>query len=90
MARMAFAAARPCFRPEFAAQQLSLVAKQSEPAPPAWSIDEMPMGSGWHDSSWMLKTGLDVIEGAPAEAIPPEWMLGWWIASQAPLAAHLS
>lgn len=87
MARMAFAAARLFVGREHGARQLSLVPKEPAGAP-AWSIDELRMGSGWHDSSWMLKTGLDVIEGAPSDAIPPEWALGWWIASQAPLAAH--
>jgi hypothetical protein len=48
-----------------------------------WSIDEEPMGPGWHDSSWMLKQGLDVIEGAPPDAIPPEWTWRWWLAAGA-------
>jgi hypothetical protein len=27
-----------------------------------WSIDDEPIGETWHDSSWMLRKGLDVIE----------------------------
>jgi hypothetical protein len=45
----------------------------------AWSIDEEPMGPGWHDSSWMLKKGLDVVEGVAPEAIPAEWRWRWWL-----------
>jgi hypothetical protein len=35
-----------------------------EPATGArhWSIDDEPIGETWHDSSWMLRKGLDVIE----------------------------
>ena len=51
-----------------------------------WSIDQEPMGPGWHDSSWMLKKGLDVIEGPPPEAVPPEWQWRWWLAAGAGLA----
>ena len=50
-----------------------------EPLPPAqaaaWSIDDEPMGCGWHESSWMLRKGLDVIEDVPLQALPPEWRL---------------
>ncbi len=51
-----------------------------------WSIDQEPMGPGWHDSSWMLKKGLDVIEGLPPEGVPPEWQWRWWRAAGAGLA----
>ena len=47
----------------------------------AWSIDHEPMGTGRHDSSWMLRKGLDVIEGLPPEAIAPEWQWRWWVAA---------
>ncbi len=87
MARMAFAAAQAGFRGEFAKDELSLVPTEAETAP-GWSIDDETMGAGWHDSSWMLKKGLDVIEGLPHGAIPPEWALRWWVASSAPLAAR--
>jgi len=52
-----------------------------EPTAPQWSIDAEPMGPGWHDSSWMLKKGLDVIEGLPPGATPPEWAWTWWVAT---------
>ena len=45
----------------------------------AWLLGEEPMGPGWHDSSWMLKKGLDVVEGAPNEVIPAEWQCRWWL-----------
>jgi hypothetical protein len=45
----------------------------------AWSIDEEEaMGDTWHDSSWMLHKGLDVIEGVQPEAVPAEWQWKWW------------
>ncbi len=53
----------------------------------AWSIDREPMGSGWHDSSWMLRRGLDVTEDLPTEAIPPEWQWRWWVADGADATA---
>lgn len=49
----------------------------------AWSIDREPMGAGWHDSSWMLRRGLEVIENLPPEALPPEWQWRCWVAAQA-------
>jgi len=52
-----------------------------EPTAPQ-SIEQEPLsGPGWHDSSWMLKQGLDVDENPPAEAIPPEWAWRWWLAA---------
>ena len=80
MARMAFAAAQAASKRRFVADELSLLPTEVETAS-AWSIDEEPMGAGWHDSSWMLKNGLDVIEGLPGGVIPPEWAWRWWIAS---------
>jgi len=41
----------------------------------AWSIDDEPMGCGWHESSWMLRKGLEVIEDVPLQALPLEWQL---------------
>lgn len=87
MARMAFAAAQGGFKVEFAKGELSLVPTEAEKTV-GWSIDEETMGAGWHDSSWMLKKGLDVIEGLPPGAVPPEWALRWWVASNTPLAAR--
>lgn len=80
MARMAFAAARADVDGALVAHELSLVPTEAGAAS-GWSIDEEIMGTGWHDSSWMLKKGLDVIEGVPSSAIPPEWILRWWAAS---------
>ncbi|HMN77675.1 MAG TPA: hypothetical protein PKC97_16565 [Burkholderiaceae bacterium] len=82
MARMAFSAAQTDFRIELATAGLALVPTEIE-AQPGWSIDDESMGPGWHDSSWMLKKGLDVIEDPPPAAIPTEWALRWWIASNA-------
>lgn len=61
-----------------AAAELTLVPPDDAPR---WSIDSEPMGPGWHDSSWMLRKGLDVIEGLPPGATPPEWAWTWWVAS---------
>ncbi len=38
-----------------------------------WSIDDEPAGPGWHESSWLLRRGLDVIEGVPPQFWPLEW-----------------
>jgi hypothetical protein len=42
----------------------------------AWSIDDEPMScGGWHESSWMLRKGLEVIEDVPFQSLPLEWRL---------------
>lgn len=38
-----------------------------------WSIDDEPDDRGWHASSWLLRRGLEVIEGVPPQFWPPEW-----------------
>ena len=64
--------------------RLALVPLEMAPrADAAWSIDQETMGTGWHDSSWLLRRGLDVIEGLPSEALPPEWQWRWWLAAGA-------
>ena len=47
------------------------------------SIDQEPVGSGWHDSSWALRTGLDVIEDLSFEVLPPEWQMRLWLSGAA-------
>ena len=42
-----------------------------------WSIDEESMGETWHDSSWMLRKGLDVIENIDLEPPPRAWARVW-------------
>jgi hypothetical protein len=42
-----------------------------------WSIDHEPMGADWHDSSWLLRKGLDVIEGVTPDPLPLEWKHKW-------------
>jgi hypothetical protein len=42
-----------------------------------WSIDEEAMGETWHDSSWMLRKGLDVIEGIDLDPPPRAWARVW-------------
>ena len=43
-----------------------------------WSIDQEPMtNSGWHDSSWMLLKGLEVVEDVVLEPVPIEWRRKW-------------
>lgn len=79
MARMAFAVTRSLA--PAAAIGMALVPVGDETGK-TWSIEQEPLsGPGWHDSSWMLKQGLDVDENPPAEAIPPEWAWRWWLAA---------
>lgn len=56
--------------------ELALVPLEEE-AEEAWSIEQEPMGAGWHDSSWMLRRGLDVIELTAMDSIPAEWQRRW-------------
>ena len=79
MARMAFSGPQAAIQRE-GATGLALVPTEAQAAL-KWTIDEEPMGPGWHDSSWMLKKGLDVVEGLPPGATPPEWAWTWWAAS---------
>lgn len=74
--------------PAAAVIEMALVPLQAEAeGDEAWSIEREPMQSaGWHDSSWMLCRGLDVIEDVPPEAIPPEWQWRWWVAAEAAAA----
>jgi len=91
MARVAFAVPQGARAVVEAAAliELSLVPKEEDVAN-AWSIDQEPMGSSWHDSSWMLRKGLEVIEGVPMEAVPTEWRRRWRaIAAAAPAALAL-
>jgi len=78
--------ARPAFtaqRAHRAAAFIDLALLPLAAAEEDWSIDQEPMGPGWHDSSWMLKKGLDVVEGVSPEVIPPEWQWRWWLAAGA-------
>ena len=79
MARLATTAQRP----HPVAAIIELASLPLAASNQGWSIDQEPMGPGWHDSSWMLKKGLDVIEGVPPESIPPEWRWRWWIGAGA-------
>jgi hypothetical protein len=81
MARVATTTRRA--RPDGAIIELALLPQGA--TDDAWSIDQEPMGTGWHDSSWMLKKGLEVTEGLSLEAIPPEWQWHWWCAAGAGL-----
>jgi len=36
-----------------------------------------PVGPGWFDSSWELRTGLQVQEGLPADLPLHGWLEGW-------------
>ncbi len=46
------------------------------------------MGSGWHDSSWMLKKSLDVIEGLLPGSAPHEWAWTWRLAAFGGVQGH--
>jgi hypothetical protein len=87
MARMAFSGPQATIQGRHTAVELSLVPTEAQAAS-TWSIDEEPMGSGWHDSSWMLKKGLDVIEGLPPGAAPPDWAWAWWLAAFGDVQGH--
>ncbi len=82
MARMAFTVA-PTAAAAAVIVELALapLAAADKAAKDGWSIEREPMGTGWHDSSWMLRKGLDVSECVEPEAIPPEWQWRWWLAS---------
>jgi hypothetical protein len=78
MARMAYTGPQALPAAAAAVIELALASLKAE-TDESWSIEREPMGSGWHDSSWMLKKGLDVVEGLAPEATPPEWQWRWWI-----------
>ena len=42
-----------------------------------WSIDDEPIGETWHDSSWMLRKGLDVIEDLDLDTPHRGWAQVW-------------
>ena len=63
-------AAAPDGAPRFADTQLAL--------PDAG--DEQQPGCGWFDSSHELKSGLDVMEHASADAVASQLPLGDWLA----------
>ena len=82
MARMAFGGPQAARATPDAVVALALAPVDSASrSDAAWTIDQEAMGAGWHDSSWMLRRGLDVTEGVPADAIPPEWQWRWWLAA---------
>ena len=88
MARMVYTVTQAS--PAAALIEMVLVPLQAEAeGDEAWSIDREPMGPGWHDSSWMLRRGLDVTEDLPTEAIPPEWQWCWWVAAGAGVSTAL-
>ena len=49
--------------------RFELVPKEPDTGARHWSIDDEPIGETWHDSSWMLRKGLDVIEELDLEPI---------------------
>ena len=42
-----------------------------------WSIDEEAIDATWHDSSWMLRKGLDVIEDFELDPVREGWARTW-------------
>lgn len=81
MARMVYTVTQAS--PAAALIEMVLVPLQAEAeGDEAWSIDREAMGPGWHDSSWMLRRGLDVTEDLATEAVPLEWRR-WWVAGGA-------
>ena len=45
-----------------------------------WKIDDEPICESWHDSSWMLRKGLVVIEELDIDPQVHGWAQGWHIA----------
>jgi hypothetical protein len=39
---------------------------------PARDVGSLPQS--WHDSTWDLRRGLDVVEEVPGELLPAEWL----------------
>jgi hypothetical protein len=48
------------------------------------AADNASFGSGWFDSSWDLRTGLDVLESAAGDAALNRWLGVWAAASAVP------
>jgi hypothetical protein len=61
--------------------QLTLVPK-NDVAYAGWSIEKEAIGETWHDSSWMLRKGLEVIEDLDLDPPPRAWDEAWRPARQ--------
>jgi hypothetical protein len=58
--------------PSAAAEPLSLLPIETKPASRSG-----PVGPGWFDSSWELRSGLQVKEGLPADLPLHAWLETW-------------
>jgi hypothetical protein len=54
------------------AEPLSLLPNETQPA-----SRSRPVGPGWFDSSWELRSGLQVKEGLPADLPLQTWIESW-------------
>jgi hypothetical protein len=54
------------------AEPLSLLPVENAPA-----VRPRPVGPGWFDSSWALRSGLQVKEGMPADLPLHGWIETW-------------
>lgn len=41
--------------------------------------DAVPVATGWHDSSWALRAGVQVTEHDSVVAVANDLPLGWWL-----------
>jgi hypothetical protein len=55
-----------------AAEPLSLLPIETQPA-----SRQVPVGPGWFDSSWELRSGLQVREGFPSDLPLQAWIETW-------------
>lgn len=83
MARLAGSSTRPVDPPWFASLDATAHANPNGVDASGWSIDDEAVDSSLHESSRLLRRGLEVDEDPPPEAIPPEWRWRWWLATRA-------
>ena len=55
----------------------ALAEPQSPTADPTTAALTTPVGPGWFDSSWELRTGLQVKEGLPSDLPSHGWLETW-------------
>lgn len=41
--------------------------------------DSVPVATGWHDSSWVLRAGVQVTEHDSVVSVANDLPLGWWL-----------
>ena len=54
-----------------------------QPKKPAAGSTDRPPANGWHDSTWDLRRGLEVVEDIPFDLLPAEWQMATFNAQYA-------